>query len=73
MGFPDGSAGKESAAVRETGVRSLGGEDPLGEGMATHSNIIVWKIPMDRAACWSTIHEVAKSWTQWSNWAHTYS
>ena len=41
MGFPDGSAGKESAAVRETGVRSLGGEDPLGEGMATHSNIIV--------------------------------
>ena len=41
MGFPDGSAGKESAAVRETGVRSLGGEDALGKGMATHSSILV--------------------------------
>ena len=41
MGFPDGSAGKESAAVQETGVRSLGGEDALGKGMATHSSILV--------------------------------
>ena len=26
-------------------VRSLGWEDPLGEGMATHSSILAWKIP----------------------------
>ena len=33
-------------------VRSLGQEDPLEEGMATHSSILAWKIPMDREA-WS--------------------
>ena len=32
-----GSDGKESAAMRETGVRSLGGEDPLAKRMAIHS------------------------------------
>ena len=30
---------------RETGVRSLGQEDPLEEGMATHSSILAWRIP----------------------------
>ena len=29
-------------------VQSLGQEDPLEEGMATHSDILAWKIPMDR-------------------------
>ena len=29
----------------ETGVRSLGREDPLEEGTATHSNILAWRIP----------------------------
>ena len=29
----------------ETGVRSLGQEDPLEKGMATHSSILAWKIP----------------------------
>ena len=32
-------------AMQETRVRSLGGEDPLEEGMATHSSILVWRIP----------------------------
>ena len=36
-------------AVWETWVRSLGWEDPLGEGMATHSSILAWRIPMDRS------------------------
>ena len=85
LGFPGGSAGKESAcnegdsrlipgsgrssgegigypllyswaslvaqlvknlpAMRETGVRSLGWEDPLEKGKATHSNILAWRIP----------------------------
>ena len=41
----------------ETWVRSLGWEDPLEKGMATHS--IVWEIPWTQA----TVHGVAKSWT----------
>ena len=31
-------------------VQSLGQEDPLEEGMATYSNILAWRIPMDRGA-----------------------
>ena len=34
----------------ETQVQSLGWEDALEEGMATHSNILAWRIPMDRGA-----------------------
>ena len=36
---------KNLSAVQETGVRSLGWEDPLEEGMATHSSILAWRIP----------------------------
>ena len=32
------------------GIRSLDWEDLLEEGMATHSSILAWKIPMDRGA-----------------------
>ena len=32
-------------AVQETGVRSLGPEDPLEKGMATHSSILAWRTP----------------------------
>ena len=38
-------------------------EDPLEEGMATHSSILAWGIPMDRRAWGATVHGVAKSWT----------
>jgi len=31
--------------MEETGVQSLGQEDPLEEGMATHSSILAWRIP----------------------------
>ena len=47
-GFPGGSAVKNPRAVQEpqeTGVRSLGQDDPLEEGMATHSSTLVWRIP----------------------------
>ena len=37
--------GKKPSAMRETRVRSLGLEDPLEEGMATHSSILPWRIP----------------------------
>ena len=36
---------KNPLAMRETLVRSLGGEDPLEEGMASHSSILAWRIP----------------------------
>ena len=44
-------------------VQSLGQEDRLEEGMASHSSILAWRIPMDREAWWATVHEVAKSQT----------
>ena len=50
--------------MRETWVQSLGWEDPLGEGMATHSNILAWRIAMDRGAWWATVHRVAKNRTR---------
>ena len=36
---------KNLPAVEETRVQSLGQEDPLEKSMATHSNILAWKIP----------------------------
>ena len=36
---------KNPSAMRETWVRSLGGEDPLEKGMVTHSSILAWRIP----------------------------
>ena len=36
---------KNLPAVQETRVRSLGWEDPLEKGMATHSSILAWRIP----------------------------
>ena len=36
---------KNLAAMPETQLRSLGQEDPLDREMATHSNILAWKIP----------------------------
>ena len=50
----------------ENWVRSLGWKDPLEEGMATHSSILAWRIPMDRGAWWARVHGVAKSQTQLS-------
>ena len=48
-------------AVRETWVQSLSWEDSLEEGVASHSSILAWRIPMDRGAWWATVHRVAKS------------
>ena len=52
---------KNLPAVLETWVRSLGWEDPLQEGMETHSSILAWRIPMDRGAWWATVHRVTES------------
>ena len=45
LGFHGGSDGKGSAAMQQTQVQSLGQEDPLEKGMATHSSILAWRIP----------------------------
>ena len=44
-GFPSGSAVKNPHEMQEIQVRSLGLEDPLEKGMATHSSILPWEIP----------------------------
>ena len=54
---------KNLPAKLETWAQSLGWEDPLEENMATHSNTLAWKIPMNREAYQATVHRVAKSWT----------
>ena len=47
--------------MQETWVQSLGWEDSLEKGRATHSSILTWRIP------WTTDHGVTKSWTQLSD------
>ena len=54
---------KNLVAMQETWVWSLGWEDPLKEGMVTHSSILAWRIPMDRGAWQAIVHDAAKSWT----------
>ena len=55
-------------AMRETWVRSLGQEDPLEKGMATHSSILAWRLPwMGEIGKLHTIHGVPKSQTQLSD------
>ena len=49
--------------MRETWIRSLGWEDFLEEGIATHSSILTYKIPMDRGAWQAIVHGVENSRT----------
>ena len=51
---------KNLPAMQKAWVRSLGWEDPLEEGMATHFSILAWRIPMDREAWQATVHKAAK-------------
>ena len=63
MGFLVAQMVKNPPVMQETWVRSLGWEDSLEEGMATHSSILAWRLLMDRGAWRVTVHEVAKSRT----------
>ena len=67
LGFPGSSAGKESTCSAGDQIRFLGWEDPLEEGMAAHSSIHAWRIPVDWGVWWAIVHGVAKSWTRLSN------
>ena len=77
--FPGGSGEgevkvvKNPPAMQETWVRSLSWGDPLEEGMATHSSILAWRIPMDRGAWQATVHRVAKSQTRLSDFTFTFT
>ena len=54
--------------MQETSVQSLGQEDPLEKGMATHSSILAWEIPWtEEPGGLHIIHGIAKSQTQLSN------
>ena len=64
--FSDGAVVKNLLAsagdVREMQVRCLAQEDLLEKEMATHSNILAWKIPRgQRSLAGYTVHRVAKS------------
>ena len=54
QGFPDGSV-------------VVGGEDPLEEGMTTHSSILAWEIPWTEEPCGLQSTGLQKSWTRLSD------
>ena len=58
---------KNPPAMRETWVQSLGQEDPLEKGMATHSSILVWEMPSTEEAGGLQSMESPKSKTPLSN------
>ena len=62
--YTGGISDKEPACQCRRRVQSLGREDPLEEGMATHSSTLAWRIPMDRGTWWAIDHGVTKSWTR---------
>ena len=75
-GFPDGSVVKNLPTMQEsqgTQVWSLGHEDPVEEGMATHSSILAGRIPIDRGAWQSTVHGSQRVGHDWNDLARTHT
>ena len=58
---------KSLPVMRETWVRSLGWEDSLEEGMATHTNNLAWRISMDRESWLAMVLGVENSQTHLSD------
>ena len=54
---------KNLSAMQEMQVQSLGQEDSLEEGMATHSIFLAWRIPWTEESGRSLVHRVTQSWT----------
>ena len=77
--FPGGPCDKETTCRRilagdaRDSVLSLGREDPLEEGMATHSSILDWKIPWTEKTGRLLSMGVTKSWTRLSEQEETLS
>ena len=63
---------KNLPAMQETQVRSLGWEDPLEKGMATHSSVLAWRIPWTEEAA-GLVHGVAESRIRPSNFCASLS
>ena len=64
-GFPNGSVTNNPSAMQETQdmrVQPLGQEDPLEEGMVTHSSILTWRMPWTEEP--GGLHGVAESQTR---------
>ena len=63
---------KNLPSVQETHVQSLGWEDALEKRIATHNplsrQVLAWRIPGSGGAWWTTVHGVAESRTQLSNY-----
>ena len=75
MGFPGGSVVKNMCAMQETletQVWSLGQAHPLGEGMASHSSILAWRIPVTEEPGGLQSMGLQRVGPDWSNWAHTF-
>ena len=67
MDFPGGSVGKASAYnVGDLSSILESGRSP-GEGNGSPVQYSCLENPMDREACWATVHGLAKSWTQLSD------
>ena len=86
LGFPGGSEVKNLPAMQElqeAQVRSLGQEDSHGEEHGNPLQYSCLENPMDRGACWATVHGIAKSLTQlkrlsthrplWDIWLQIFS
>ena len=58
---------KNLPTVQETWVQSLGKEDPLEKGMATHSSILAWEIPRTEEPGGLQFMGLQKSWTSLSD------
>ena len=54
---------KNLPVMQRPGLDPWVGKIPLEEGIATHSSILAWRIPMDRGAWWVIVHEVSKNQT----------
>ena len=70
MGFQGGSVGKNppaNAGDAQTQVQSLGREDPLEKEMATHSNILAWRIPWTEEPGGLLSMGSQKNWTGFNN------
>ena len=62
-----GQSVKNLPAVPETQVQSLGWEDPLEKGAATHSSILAWEVPWTEKPSILQLMGLQKSWTLLSN------
>ena len=54
---------KNPRAMVEICVQTLGREDPLEEGMATHSSALAWRIPWTEEPGGAMVHKITKNWT----------